>query len=149
VTSQEGARAESEACLEVRAAAVAPSGPPKLILEVADLLDPVRLGKQLTYEVRVTNDSTMPEQSLVLRATLPDGMTLVRLGTTGPGTVKHELKQQTVTFDPVPQIAAGETMTYRLRVLADRAGKHVVVVELTSQNLSQTLTAEETTEVFQ
>jgi uncharacterized repeat protein (TIGR01451 family) len=149
VTSADGARAEDEACLEIREPVVQAPADAKLILEVADLLDPVGLGKELTYDIRVTNDSLVAEQSLVLKATLPDGMTLVRLGTTGPGGVKHELRQQTVVFDPVPRIGPKQTMSYRVRVLTNRPGKHTLIFEVTSPNLSKPLLGEETTEVFQ
>jgi len=143
VTTLEGVGAEAEACL-----AISPA-PGRLNIEVGDLLDPVRLGKELTYEVRISNDETTPDRQVVLVATVPPGMMPVPIGTSGPRQVRFTIKDQTVRFDPLPQIDPGEKLSYRIRVGTRRPGTFHFRIELTSQNQPQPTVAEESTEVFE
>ncbi len=138
-----GATAEDEACLAIRTA----EG--KLNIEAADLCDPVRLGKGLTYEVRVSNDGAATDGQVVVVVTVPPGMMPVPIGTNGPKQIRYEIDGRTVRFEPVAEIAPGEKLSYRIRVSTLRAGKVSFRAELTSRNHPQAVTAEETTEVFQ
>jgi len=142
-TTLEGVGAEAEACL-----AISPA-PGRLNIEVGDLLDPVRLGKELTYEVRISNDETTPDRQVVLVATVPPGMMPVPIGTSGPRQVRFTIKDQTVRFDPLPQIDPGEKLSYRIRVGTRRPGTFHFRIELTSQNQPQPTVAEESTEVVE
>jgi len=142
VTSSAGATATDEACLAIRAAAG------KLDLEVADLHDPIALGKELTYEVRVSNDGAVPHKQVVVVATVPLGMMPVPIGTSGPKQIRYTIQGRTVRFDPLPEIAPGEKLSYRIRVSTQQAGKMRFRAELTSQDRPHAVSAEEMTEVF-
>ena len=142
VTSAEGARAEDEACLAILAA----SG--KLNMAVADLLDPVRLGKELTYEVLVSNDGAAQDNQVVVVATVPTGMMPVAIGTSGPRQIRYTIEGQTVRFEAVPEIAPGEKLSYRIRVSTRQPGKLNFRAELTSRGRPEPLAVEEPTEVF-
>lgn len=139
VTSQEGARAEDQACLEIR------PPPGGLRMTVADLRDPVRLGKGLTYEIRVSNQGQGPHEEVSVVATVPAGMVPDRIGTSGPGMPAFE--GQTIRFAPVAEIRPGETLTYRVRVSTPQAGQFTFHAELTTRNLLQPLAVGEETEV--
>ncbi len=140
VTTQEGARVEAEACLEIRAAAGG------LNIEVGDSRDPVRLGKGLTYEIRVSNDGNISYKQVTVVATVPAGMMSDRIGTSGP---RYTIDGQTVRFDAVPEIRPGEKRSYRIRVRTQQPGKLIFRAELTSQDLPQPVVVEETTDVLQ
>ena len=72
----EGARSEAAASVKI---VPARSG---LSLAVDDLRDPVAVGKELTYEIRVSNIGQESQRKVVVEATIPAGMipapTLVR-----------------------------------------------------------------------
>jgi uncharacterized repeat protein (TIGR01451 family) len=142
VTSKEGATAEAEAYLKVRAA------PGKLSMVVADRHDPIRRGRELTYEIRVSNDGTVPEKQAVVVATVPPGMMPVPIGTSGPRQIRYEIDGRTVRFDPVDEIAPGEKLSYHIRVSTRQTGELTLRAELTSKNQPQALVAEELTEVL-
>lgn len=151
VTSNEGARGSSEACLEIRQTTDKPAPPgtrPEgtLSLTVTDLRGMVAAGKELTYVVQVVNNGITPDRQVVVTATLPEGMTPVRLGTTGPA--EPSFDGQTVRFPPVPEIKPGQTLTYRVRAQTKKPGKVVFRVTATSQRQQEPLVGEETTEVF-
>jgi uncharacterized repeat protein (TIGR01451 family) len=147
----QGDQAEDEIFLEIRpqAAATAPGGAAAggLSMLAGDLLDPVRLGKGLTYEILVSNDGQTTDTQVTVVATVPNGMTPDRIGTSGPG--ESTITGQTVRFDPVADIRPGEKLSYRVRVLARQPGTLTFRAELTSRNQPQPLIVEETTQVFE
>ena len=102
---------------------------------------------ELTYEIGVANPASASDNDVVVVATLPEGMTFVPLGTSGPALYKPE--GQTVRFEPVAEIHAGETLTYRLRVRANKAGQMRVGAEVTSRRQAEPLAKQETTEVLE
>ncbi len=72
VTTAEGASASDQACLVITAPAAPPAPPAgaaRLTIAVADLVEPVAVGKTTTYEVKVTNSGQGPD-SQVLTATV-------------------------------------------------------------------------------
>jgi uncharacterized repeat protein (TIGR01451 family) len=142
VASKEGATDEAEACLQVD------SPRTELTVAVFDLKDPVNVGKELTYEVRVTNRGSAVEKQLQVSVSMPAGMTLIPLGTSGPGNIRAtEVTGQTFRFDPVAEILAGETLTFRVRLRADQAGDKLLQVSVTSAGLDKPVAAEQSTKV--
>jgi hypothetical protein len=141
VTTRDGAEAQDDACLEVRAAAGG------LTITLADLRDPVAAGKGMTYEIRVSNQGPTSQRDVTVVATVPVGMIPDRLGTSGPG--QPTIEAQSIRFDPVAELAAGETLMYRVRVRTRQAGRFTLRVEVTSQDQVQPLSAEESTEVVE
>jgi uncharacterized repeat protein (TIGR01451 family) len=160
VTAREGARADDEACLEVRAratgaapAAAAPAATSinsatagALQLTIADLRDQVAVGNELTYEVKVTNSGQATVQQIVLAVTAPAEMTPVSNGSGGPS--RFDISGQNVRFQPFKEIRAGETLTYQVRMKANRAGTARVRAQLQAGGSSRPVTAEETTTIF-
>ena len=118
----DGVRVEDETCLEIRPVATPSPTPPKPATPVSDGLtlwvggssNPIRAGKELTYEIRVTNKATTAQQQISVTAILPDGMAPSPLGTKGPSDWKPD--HQTVRFDPVAELRPSESLTYRVRV---------------------------------
>lgn len=148
VASQEGAKAEGEACLEIRAAAPPEPAPAAaLSMTLEDLFDPIAAGKELTYDLRVANDGQAADGQVAVTVVVPDGMTPVALGTSGPG--KPAIEGQVIRFAPVAEIRPGQTLTYRIRILAKQPGRFRLRAELTSQNQPSPTVVEEETEVFQ
>ena len=142
VTIDGGQPVEDEACIEIRAAA-----PPQLTLSVADLRDPVALGGGVTYVIDVANRGTTAAHDVAVAAAVPVGMTPDRIGTSGPSNLTIE--GQAVRFDPVAELPAGESLSYRVRISTRQAGEFSLRVELTSRDQPQPITDEERTEVVQ
>jgi uncharacterized repeat protein (TIGR01451 family) len=163
VSTREGAQDQNTAYLEIRSApggtsskAAAPgeTAPEKgqsanaLTLSVVALHNPVAAGKELTYEIRVVNNTDAVDRRVTVTAIVPDGMVPVPLGTTGPDTTQFEIEHQTVGFKPVMSIQPGETLIYRVRVRTKSAGQLLFRAELTSRNITQPIVQEAETEVF-
>ncbi|MBX7073234.1 MAG: DUF11 domain-containing protein [Pirellulales bacterium] len=151
VTTREEARADSEACLEIRPGQAAPPAQPgqpaasNLQVTIVDLRDPVAAGREVDYEVRVTNRGTTPDQQVRVTVSAPLEMTPLGPGTSGPA--RADLVGQRVEFRPFPQLEPNATLTYRVRMRAQRAGTVRVGVQVTSQGMPRGASADTETTI--
>ena len=135
VTTTEGATATATFDIEVLAAAGAS-------LQISDSNDPVGVGEQTTYTVRVTNqgdDAAVTNVSITV--TIPDEFTIV---SAGDGVIAG----QRVTFDP-DDIAVGGEVTYTITVEATDDGDVVASATLTYDEFDQSITDEEGTKIIE
>jgi uncharacterized repeat protein (TIGR01451 family) len=141
VTTAEGARADGEACVEIR------QPPPGLSVTIADLRDPIRAGNSLTYEVRVTNNGETSDRDVRLTITLPPQLTPIREGITGPA--PGRIEGNTLRFDPVAEIRPGEPLAFRFQARAAAAGTVRIQASVTSATtLGQPVVGDESTEIL-
>jgi uncharacterized repeat protein (TIGR01451 family) len=151
-TSQEGARGEAEAGVEVAKAAAAPAPAPtavQLVATVAGLWGKVKVGNGITYEIRVKNTGTVAAKQVVVAADVPEAMAVDDLGTSGPDPVKYDVKNNIVTFTALETLPPGEVRVYHVRASAKREGIFHFGVDVTAAGLQQPIHAEDKTEVFQ
>ncbi len=139
VTSKEGSRADSRACLEIQAVAGA------LTLTVGDLRDPVAVGNDTTYDISVTNGAAVSDRMVAVIVTLPPEMQPIQQGTGGQ---PSKIEGQTIRFEPIRELRAGEKVAIRVQARALRAADIKVQVSASSQGNPRAVTAEETTRIF-
>ena len=154
----DGTHVEDEACLEIQPPAAPPGPTPSkpatparegLRLSVEGLSNPVRAGKELTYEIVVENKGTASCRQVSVTAIVPDGMVPAPLGTVGPaGPPSVKPDRQVVRFDPVAEVHPNESLTYRVRVQAQQVGKKSFRVELRTAASPEPLVQEASTEVL-
>jgi hypothetical protein len=112
-------------------------------LTVSDLNNPVNVGHEANYEVRVANNSAQSDQQVVVAVIVPPGMSSSRSGTSGPTVAVpdgHNLR-----FAPLALIVPGQELIYKVCLRAEQSGSWPVRFELTSQSVRQTLAFEKTT----
>jgi len=157
VTTAEGAEKRAEARLEIRAAQPPPPTQPAeaqgpgLGMSVLDLADNVGVGRTVTYDVVVDNNSTALDEDLVLELVIPPQLQPIDAEIRGPQGVGHVILGQTVRFDAVRTIRPGGNLHYLVPTKANAPGKIVVRALLRSKNLAKqlkTLTAEQQTEIL-
>lgn len=135
-TSGEGVAAAGEACVEIR------GGESKLETEVFSLTNPVAIGSDVSYEIRVTNKGDGPDRNVALLVVVPPQMAVTRVGTFGPRTTYDLDNRGFVRYKPVDEIAAGETLTFRVRARAQLAGEATLEAILKSDGQPQQKTVE-------
>jgi len=99
-----------------------PTPPPAestLRIKVTDLNDPVRQGAEAAYRIFVTNEGSRPAADVRLTVWLPEQLRVVEIA----AQVKHELTDGRLTFQPHPQLKAGQTAVYTIKTEATAAGK--------------------------
>lgn len=109
--------------------------------DVLDLDDPVEVGKEATYEVRVTNQGTGVCSNVQLVAAMAEGCTFT--GSTGPTQVKAQ--GQTLVFDPIPNLGVKGEAVYRVKVRGATAGDIRFRVQLTCDQVRNPVVKEEST----
>jgi uncharacterized repeat protein (TIGR01451 family) len=116
----------------------------ELVFTVSDENDPIEVGAETTYEIRVVNNGSKVATNVQLAAQLPPE--LIALKADGP--TKARVEGDQVVIDPVPQMRPGEEIVYRLVVQGQRAGDHVVRVRIVSDESTSPVTKEESTKVY-
>jgi uncharacterized repeat protein (TIGR01451 family) len=133
-------------------------GIPALRVEVLDTADPVEVGQETTYEVKVTNTGTKPAADVRLVCDLPAELRFVSAaGPSGAGAERVGVEfgppapgraVRAVAFDPVAELAPRTEAVFRVRVRAEAVGDARFKAVITSGDLSAPVVKEESTRVY-
>ncbi len=136
-TSGSGLKVEDQAGLEIR-------GVPALRIEAFDEGDPVEVGKQMKYQIEVTNTGSETINNVEIRAIIPQEMRPV--GAKGPS--QSNIKGQTILFDKVGSLDAGKTLRYTVEVEALQVGDVRFEMQLRAKSLRQAVIETESTTII-
>ncbi len=142
VTTREGAQSAEESCLAVR------SPQSMLVVSVVDLYDPVEVGQDVPYEIHITNRGATSATHITVEAFVPIEMTPLRVGTGGEAR-RFEIDGRAIRFTPFPELQPGQTLTYRVRARADRAGDVRMQVRVGADQLTEPLESSTDTRIVQ
>jgi uncharacterized repeat protein (TIGR01451 family) len=124
--------------------AVKAEGVAAIKFEVTDLEDPVEVGKEAVYEVRVTNQGTGVCTNVQLVAALAEGTTYT--GSSGPTQIKAQ--GQHLVFDPIQSLAVKGEVVYRVRIRSTAPGDLRFRVQLTCDQVRTPVVKEESTSFY-
>ncbi len=119
-------------------------GIPAVLIEVVDLADPVPVGEQVTYEIRVTNQGTAPLTHVRLVGHLPEAQAFVAGAGETPWAAAPDAPRLRVS-EPLARLEPGAVATWQLTVRATAGGEHRLLVELTSDQFPRPITELEST----
>ncbi len=119
-------------------------GSSKVVMEVADLDDPVEVGTQTAYEIRIRNDGSMASKGIRIACELPDGVELI--DTKGP--TENFIDKGVLHFKPLAELAAGAKTSYLIRVNGKVAGNLRLRAKLTSTSTPEPIVVEEITKFY-
>ena len=119
-------------------------GSSKVVMEVADLDDPVEVGTQTAYEIRIRNDGSMASKGIRIACELPEGVELI--DTKGP--TEHFIEKGVLHFKPLAELAAGDKTTFLIRVNGKVAGNLRLRAKLTSTATPEPIVVEEITKFY-
>jgi uncharacterized repeat protein (TIGR01451 family) len=115
-----------------------------IMFEVRDLEDPIEVGGETGYEIRVVNQGTKAATNLRVAVNLPPGLQVV----SAEGETQYAAQGNTLVFEPLGQLAAKADTVYRVRAQGTQAGDQRVTVEVHTDDLGQPIRREESTRVF-
>lgn len=95
-------------------------GIPAILLEVIDIEDPIEVGNNETYDIVVTNQGSDTGTNIKITCVLEEEMQYV--SSTGPTTASVSADGKTVTFAPLPTLAAKAKADWKVVVKALQAG---------------------------
>ena len=115
-----------------------------IFFEVVDLDDPIEVGGQTTYEIRVVNQGSKAATNVRLAVHLPPELRFVA----AEGPVKYANEPGRVVFDPLSRLAPKADVTYRVRVQGTQPGDLRLRVELSTDEITRPVNKEESTRVY-
>ena len=137
VVSDAGVQAEAE--IETRVDGIA-----SLTMEVVDRDDPVEVGAETAYEIRVKNDGSKSAAGVIVTCDLPVGMEFL----SAEAPVDQVLEGRQLIFKPIGQIAAGDQATIRIAMKVGREGSHRLRARMTGGGLAEPIQLEEVTRAY-
>ncbi|MFO0902881.1 MAG: hypothetical protein U0939_07770 [Pirellulales bacterium] len=126
----------------------APTGPAgELAASIAELSDPVQVGQNITYLLRIQNDRDVPHQNINVAITLPEGIDFTSTSIS-PFRARRLLPDnRTIEMEPIAELRAREALRpIRIEFPAKQPGRLEVRVSISSAQQPTPLTlVEETT----
>ncbi|MEQ8638816.1 hypothetical protein [Gimesia maris] len=119
-------------------------GTAQLVLEIADLDDPVEIGKETGYKVVVKNDGSKSAQNVSVSCELPPGVELI----TATGPTQHIAENGVVVFKSLGDLAPGDSVQYQVIVRGTVEGNQRFRARLASDSIRDPLLFEELTRFY-
>ncbi len=116
-------------------------GIPAALLEVTDDPDPIQVGEEATYTIRVTNQGTADLTQVAVSAQFQPQMTPI-------SSPQGAVSGQEVTFPVVGRLEPKQSLTYTVRVQGVKAGDARNKVVLKADTLSAPVVEEESSRVY-
>ena len=117
---------------------------PELEFSVKDTADPIELGSDTTYEIKVVNRGTRSATGVQIAALFPEALKPIQGG--GPSDVRIE--GQIALFSPLQLLAPGAEAVFRVKAKALATGDNVIRVQISSDDKTTPVTKEESTRVY-
>jgi uncharacterized repeat protein (TIGR01451 family) len=116
----------------------------ELAFTVQDVQDPIEVGRETTYEIRVINNGKKAATNIQVAAAMPAELTPLK----GDGPTRVAVEGQTVMMAPIDRLGPGDEAVYRIAAQGLRAGDHVIAVQLVSDEVPKPVTKQESTKVY-
>jgi len=136
-SAQRGLAAQEEKSIVVEGVAA-------INFEVVDLADPVEVGGETGYEIRVVNQGTKAATNVQVVVLFPEE--LKPLSAEGPA--RYTVDGQRVLFDSLGQLAPKADTTYRVKAEGRGPGDVRVHVQIMTDEIRTPVTKEESTRVY-
>lgn len=117
---------------------------PGLQLYTLDSADPVQVGKQVTYTIRVKNEGDAPDKNVQITATLPEKLQIEK----ADGPTESTQEGSKIIFQPIDQLNPDEEVEYTVTTTAQSPGQAQLKVELVSQAFSTPVVSSEPTKLY-
>ncbi len=115
-----------------------------LHFQVADTKDPIAVGMETTYEIRVVNQGTKEATNVQVMVTFPEGVRPLA----GEGPVPNTVNGNEVLFGKLSRLAPKGEAVFRVRAQAVGPGDQRVRVQILSDDIRLPITKEESTQVY-
>lgn len=117
---------------------------PELEFSVKDTADPIEVGSDTTYEIRVVNRGTRTATGVQIYAAFPTALRAVQGG--GPSDLRIE--GQNALFAPLDRLPPNQEAVFRVKAKALDSGDNVIKVQMLSDDVNVPVTKEESTRIY-
>lgn len=119
-------------------------GIPAILIEVVDLADPIEIGNEVTYEIKVTNQGTLPIENVRLTCALPESLEFV----SGAGDTPVKAENRALAMDALASLAAKAVASWQVKARAARADDARFKVVLHADQFARPINEEESTQLY-
>jgi uncharacterized repeat protein (TIGR01451 family) len=123
---------------------VAIEGLAAINFQLADVKDPIEVGGETSYEIKVTNQGTKAATNVRLAAIVPRGLKAV----SAEGPVRYRIEGPHVVFEPLKQLAAKGDTIYKIKVQAIGAGDQRIEIQVATDEIRDPISKQESTRVY-
>jgi hypothetical protein len=116
-----------------------------ILLEVVDTEDPIEVGADTSYEIRITNTGSKTETDIKLVCAIPEKMQLK----SAQGPAHYQEQGREVIFEALPKLAPRADAIYRINVKAIAPGDVRFKAQITSTNLVEPVVEMESTRIYE
>lgn len=124
--------------------AVQVEGLSELQFSVADVADPIEVGSDTVYEIKLTNRGHKPATNVQIAIGFPPELQPV----SGDGPSRVTVGGNQISIDPIAQLAPGAQALFKIQARGLRAGDPRIRVQLMSDESPNPVTKEESTRVY-
>src|SRR5690606_29929412 len=124
VSAESGLKDEREEVVQIEGLAA-------INFQLTDLKDPIEVGGETSYEIRVTNQGTKASSNVHLAAIMPAGFK--PLSAEGP--VRYKIEGQRIIFEPLRQLAAKAETVFTIKAQATGVGDQRIAVQLATDEI--------------
>ena len=135
--AERGLSAEQEEVVSVEGVAA-------ILFQLADAADPIEVGGETTYEIRVVNQGSKAATNIELLATFPPQLK----PRSAHGPTRDLVNGQEVRFQPLGRLPPKGETTYQIRAQGVAPGDLRVQVQLVTDEMQSPVTKEESTRVY-
>lgn len=115
-----------------------------VLFEVTSVNNPIEVGGETVYEIRVVNQGSKAASNVRIVTILPPGMRAVA----AEGPTRHVADAGRVQFESLARLAPKADTTYRVRVQGLQPGDLRVRVQMQTDEMQEPVTKEECTRVY-
>jgi uncharacterized repeat protein (TIGR01451 family) len=115
-----------------------------IFFQASSTVNPVEVGGETTYEIRVINQGSKAASNVRLAVNLPAEMKPVA----AEGPARNVLDGNCVSFEGMARLAPKADATYRIRAQALRPGDLRTRIQLMADEMTSPVTKEESTRVY-
>lgn len=115
-----------------------------IMFEVRDLEDPIEVGGETGYEIRVVNQGTKAATNVQIAVDIPPGLKVI----SAEGETAHKAQDGRLLFDPIQQLAPKADTVFRIKAQGLQPGDQRITVQVNTDDLQQPIRREESTRVF-
>jgi uncharacterized repeat protein (TIGR01451 family) len=115
-----------------------------VFFDIDDVVDPIEIGSNTSYRVRVVNQGTKAATNVQLQVDFPPGLQ----PTSVDGSLRHAINGQRIVFEPINSLTPGDEVSVVIQAKGQSAGDHRVVVNMRADGRQTPVSKEETTRVY-
>ena len=115
-----------------------------VFFEIDDVIDPIEIGGDTKYRVRVVNQGTKAATNIRLQVDFPAGLTPTSVN----GSLRHAIRGQQIIFEPINSMNPDDELSFMINGRGQSVGDHRVVVSMQTDGRTSPVSKQESTRVY-